>query len=126
MMPELTRRRIDERFATWEIWYEDVQVGAITQQEWDPNPVRSGFWKWSCGFYPIHRDQCFRGAAPTFGTAHAAFSGAWKMFLPQRTEAEFEASRRQNSGRLTNTLCGMPDIETSSAEANPVSLRRDV
>jgi hypothetical protein len=95
MMPELTRRRIDERFATWEIWYEDVQVGAITQQEWDPNPVRSGFWKWSCGFYPIHRDQCFRGAAPTFGTAHAAFSGAWKMFLPQRTEAEFEASRRQ-------------------------------
>jgi hypothetical protein len=95
MMPELTRRRIDERFETWEIWYGDVQVGAIAQQDWDPNPERSGIWKWSCGFYPVHRDRCFRGDAPTFETAHAAFAAAWKVFLPQCTEAEFKASRRQ-------------------------------
>jgi hypothetical protein len=95
VMQELTRRRTDDRFETWEIWYGDVQVGTIAQQDWDPNPERSGIWKWSCGFYPLHRDECFRGEARDFDTARAGFDAAWKVFLPRRTEAEFEACRRQ-------------------------------
>jgi hypothetical protein len=94
-MPKLTRHRVNAPLETWTIRYGDVQVGTIAQLDWDPNPERSGIWKWSCGFYPLYRDECFRGNAPTFETAHAAFSAAWKVFLPQRTEAEFEASRRQ-------------------------------
>ncbi len=96
MMPELTRRRTDDRFETWEIWYGDVQVGTIAQQDWDPNPERSGVWKWSCGFYPLHRDRMFQGRrADLRNGPRRAFDAAWKVFLPKRTEAEFEASRRQ-------------------------------
>jgi hypothetical protein len=95
MMPELTRRRTDDRFESWEIWYGDVQVGTIAQQDWDPNPERSGIWKWSCGFYPLHRDECIRGEAREFDTARARFDAAWNVFLPKRTEVEFEAWRRQ-------------------------------
>ncbi|WNV12834.1 hypothetical protein [Tardiphaga sp. 709] len=94
-MPELTRHRTDAPLETWTICYGDVDVGTISQQDWNPSSERSGIWKWSCGFYPIHRDQCFGGEAPTFETAHAAFFAAWKTFLSRRTEAEFEASRRQ-------------------------------
>jgi hypothetical protein len=35
------------------------------------------------------------GDAPTHKTAYAPFSAAWKVFLPERTEADFGASRRQ-------------------------------
>ena len=57
--------------------------------------TRRGRGKWSCGFYPLHRDQCFRGQALDFETARAGFDAAWNVFLPKRTEAEFEASRRE-------------------------------
>ena len=95
MMPELTRHRTNDRHETWTIRYGDVDVGTIAQQDWDPNPERSGVWKWSCGFYPLHPDKCFRGETSDFATAHAAFSAAWKVFSPKRTDAEFEAWRRQ-------------------------------
>jgi hypothetical protein len=95
MMPELTRQRTSDRHETWTIRYGDVDVGTIAQQDWDPNPERSGVWQWSCGFYPLHRDACFRGEAREFGAARAGFDAAWKLFLPRRTEAEFEACRRQ-------------------------------
>ncbi|WP_441281086.1 hypothetical protein [Tardiphaga sp. 862_B3_N1_1] len=62
-MPELTRQRTSDRHETWTIRYGDVDVGTIAQEDWDPNPERSGAWQWSCGFYPLHRDQCFRGVA---------------------------------------------------------------
>ncbi|KAA0076102.1 hypothetical protein [Tardiphaga sp. P9-11] len=95
MMPELTRRRTDDRFETWEIWYGDVQVGTIGLHDWDPTPERSCIWKWSCGFYPVQAGECYSGEALDFETARAAFDAAWKVFLQKRTEAEFEASRRQ-------------------------------
>jgi hypothetical protein len=85
MMPELTRHRTSDQHETWTIRFGYVDVGTIAQQGWDPNPERSGVWQWSCGFYPLHRDQW----------ARVAFDAAWKVFLPKRTEAEFEASRRE-------------------------------
>jgi hypothetical protein len=47
MMPELTRRRTDDRLDPWEIWYGDVQVGTIARQDWDrsePGEVEMVLW----------------------------------------------------------------------------------
>jgi hypothetical protein len=125
-MQELTRRRTDDRFETWEIWYGDLQVGTIAQQDWDPNPERSGIWKWSCGFYPLHRDQCFRGQALDFETARAGFDAAWKVFLPKRTEAEFQASRRQKQWTANKYALWDAGYRNKLGRSNPVRMWRDV
>lgn len=126
-MQELTRRRTDDRFETWQIWYGDLQVGTIAQQDWDPSPERSGIWKWSCGFYPLHRDECFRGAAREFDAARADFDAAWKVFLPRRTEAEFEASPpAETVDRQQIRAMGCWISEQARQRSDPVPMWRDV
>jgi hypothetical protein len=62
------------------------------------NPITSHPWEWTCGFYPGSRPGEHRyGTAATFDRARADFETAWRMFLSNRTEADFQAWRDQEA-----------------------------
>jgi hypothetical protein len=92
-MPELTRRRsTDAPDKCWHVYYGDVRVGTIA--------IRTGMppgedpWQWNCGFYPgSHPGECTDGTAATFKRARADFEKAWREFLSNRTEADFQTWR---------------------------------
>jgi hypothetical protein len=94
-MPELTRRRSpDAPDECWHIHYGDVRVGTIA--------IRTGIpphedpWGWACGFYPgSHPAEYTSGAGATFDQARADFEAAWRVFLSNRTEADFQAWREE-------------------------------
>jgi hypothetical protein len=53
-------------------------------------------WSWACGFYPgCHPRECSGGTTETFEQARADFEDAWRVFLANRTEADFRAWREQ-------------------------------
>jgi hypothetical protein len=94
-MPALTRRRSpDHSQECWLIYYGDVQVGAIAERTGDPHNTEP--WEWRCGFYPGSRPgECTSGTAETFDEARADFEAVWKVFLSNRTEADFQEWRDQ-------------------------------
>ncbi|HEV3270725.1 MAG TPA: hypothetical protein VGZ93_00920 [Candidatus Methylacidiphilales bacterium] len=94
-MPELTRRRSpDHREEWWEIYYGDIHAGTISERTGNPHDTEP--WEWRCGFYPGSRPgECTSGTAETFDDARAEFETAWKVFLANRTEADFRAWRDQ-------------------------------
>jgi hypothetical protein len=60
------------------------------------NPSDTDQWGWRCGFYPGSRPgECTGGTAADFDQARTAFEAAWRVFLPKRTEADFQAWRDQ-------------------------------
>jgi hypothetical protein len=98
-MPFLTRRRDpDSREETWLIFYGDVHVGTIAQRSGNPSGIDA--WSWRCGFYPgSNTGDESHGTAADFQAARAAFESAWSVFLPKRTEADFEAWRHDLDSR---------------------------
>lgn len=93
-MRELTRRRYRERPDCWHVYYGDVQVGTIATGPGVPVDVDQ--WGWQCGFYPgSHPGDHKDGTAATFEEARAEFEAAWAVYLPKRTEADFEEWRNQ-------------------------------
>ena len=62
------------------------------------NPHDTEPWEWQCGFYPGSRPgECTSGTAETLTEARANFEAAWKVFLANRTEADFQAWRDQEA-----------------------------
>jgi hypothetical protein len=58
------------------------------------NPHDTEPWEWRCGFYPGSRPgECSSGTADTFDEARAGFEAAWRVFLSNRIEADFQALR---------------------------------
>jgi hypothetical protein len=98
-MPTLTRRRDpDSREESWLIFCGDVHVGTIGRRS--GNPTSTDPWDWSCGFYPgSNTGDESHGTAVDFEAARAAFESAWSVFLPKRTEADFEAWRHDRDSR---------------------------
>jgi hypothetical protein len=95
-MPQLTRRRYPERPDCWHIYFDDVHVGTIAIRSGIPHD--KDLWGWSCGFYPgSHPGEHLYGTAATFEQARADFEAAWKVFLAERTEADFQAWRDQEA-----------------------------
>jgi hypothetical protein len=94
-MPELTRRRsLDHSHECWHVYYGDVQAGTITIRSGNPNDTDP--WEWSCGFYPgSHPREHRNGTALTFEEARDMFEEAWKIFLSNRTEPDFQQWRDQ-------------------------------
>jgi hypothetical protein len=90
-MPALTRRRsTDAPEECWHIYYGDVQVGTIAIRVGIPRDEVP--WGWICGFYPgTHPGEQTTGTAVTFNQAREAFEAAWRVFLANRTEADFQA-----------------------------------
>ncbi len=78
-MPELTRRRYNERPDCWRIYYGDVRVGTVARRTGNPHDTHP--WLWSCGFYPgSHLGEFQNGTASTFDDARADFESAWHAF----------------------------------------------
>ena len=96
-MPALTRRRSpDAPQATWLVYYGDVRVGSIALRS--GNPAATDPWGWSCGFYPgSHPREHQSGTAATFDQARADFEAAWRVFLSNRTEADFNEYRKHRA-----------------------------
>jgi hypothetical protein len=93
--PALTRRRDpDAHQETWLVYYGDVHAGTIMRCVGNPNMAPQ--WQWRCGFYPgSELGECKSGTAPSFEAARAAFLAAWRVFLSNRTEADFQEWRDQ-------------------------------
>jgi hypothetical protein len=49
-MPELTRKRVNNRPMTWHVHYAGVRVGVVVERS--GAPPSSDQWQWCCGFYP--------------------------------------------------------------------------
>ena len=79
--------------APWHIRYAGVRVGVISERS--GAPPSSNQWEWHCGFYPGSNpgDQRY-GTAATFDDARAAFQAAWRDYLPNRTESDFDEWRQ--------------------------------
>src|SRR5712671_7746828 len=133
-MPELTRRRsTDAREECWHIYYGDIHVGTIAIRTGSPHDEDP--WQWCCGFYPgSHPGEHQNGTAATFDQARSDFEAAWKVFLANRTEADFQAWRDQRDWtaekyrRFDRHERMPPDWRASGLEAtfrrsNPVAAR---
>jgi len=96
-MPSLIRSRdplVDQE--TWRIYYGDVLAGTIAQCV--GNPGAAPMWQWRCGFDPGSRPgECTGGTAASFDQARADFEAAWRIFLANRTQADFEEWREQRA-----------------------------
>jgi hypothetical protein len=92
-MPALTRRRSsDHRHECLHLYFGDIHAGTITIRSGNPHDTNA--WEWTCSFYPgSHPGEHTNGTAPTFGEARAEFEEAWRVFLSNRTEADFREWR---------------------------------
>jgi hypothetical protein len=92
-MPALTRRRSEnQHHVTWQVYYDDINVGFIGERSGVPVDVVR--WAWSCGFYPgLDPGQHRNGTAETFDLARTAFEAAWKDLLPKVPEGAFDEYR---------------------------------
>jgi hypothetical protein len=87
-MPTLTRRCDPKaNVDTWHVYY--VRVGPIAIHTGIPHDEDP--WEWLCGFYPgSHPGERTHDTGATFDETRAGFNEAWCIFLPKRTEADFE------------------------------------
>jgi len=90
-MPKLTRRLTwRESPDDWSIFYGDIGVGRIMRHQGTAKVM----WRWVVGFYPgAHPRDNVSGTADNFEQASEQWKAAWERYLPDRTEAEFEAYR---------------------------------
>jgi hypothetical protein len=96
-MPAFARRRNpDARQESWLVYYGDVRVGTIAIRS--GNPFGTDPWQWRCGFYPgRHSSECTSGTAASFDQARGDFEEAWRVFLANRTEADFDEYRKHRA-----------------------------
>jgi len=89
----LTRRRnLEASDECRQIYFGDVRVGTIAIRTGNPHDTDP--WEWWCGFYPgSHPREHQSGTAATFDHARADFEAASRVFLSNRTEADFQAWR---------------------------------
>jgi hypothetical protein len=92
-MPALTRRLSDDPHReVWHVYFGDVQIGTIGQRAGVPKSVDQ--WGWSVGFYPGSKPgEHVAGSAVDYDQARSKFNAAWRIFLANRTEADFQAWR---------------------------------
>src|ERR1700737_486542 len=92
-MLALTRRQsTDAREECWHLYDGDVHAGTIAIRTGIPHDEDP--WGWICGFYPGSQPgEHQTGTAATFDQARADFEAAWRVFLSNRTEADFQAWR---------------------------------
>jgi hypothetical protein len=92
-IPALTRRRdLEAQDECWHVYYGDVRAGTIVKRF--GIPLEEDPFGWACAFYPgCHPREQTHGTAATFDKARVAFEEAWRVFLSNRTEADFREWR---------------------------------
>jgi hypothetical protein len=73
-MPELTRRRSEDRQDCWHIYYGDVHAGTIAMRVGNPHDTDQ--WEWTCGFYPGSKPGEIQSTRPRHSTMPALISRA--------------------------------------------------
>ena len=72
------------------MFYGDACAGTIARRTSAPNDADG--WEWGCGFYPgTELGEGSSGIGATFEAAPDGFDGGWRILLPTRTEADFQA-----------------------------------
>jgi hypothetical protein len=79
-----------------------VDCALISKLATDPQKKELSFgtdpWQWRCGFYPgSEPGDCTSGTAATFDQARADFEEAWRIFLANRTDADFDEYRKHRA-----------------------------
>jgi len=95
-MPALSRRRDPDNThqETWLVYHGDVHVGTIMRCVGNPNAAPQ--WQWRCGFYPgSDPGECKNGTAASYEAARSAFLAAWRVFLSNGIDADFQEWRDQ-------------------------------
>ena len=114
-------RATDAREECWHVFYDDVHVGSIAIRA--GNPHDEDPWEWHCGFYPgSNPGKQQNGTAATFDEARADFEYAWRVFLSNRTEAEFQSWRDQRD--WTARKYAMCEAGERFPSQKPSSLRK--
>ncbi len=102
-------RRADAEPDSWSIWYDNVCVGSIAKQPW--NTQHGIRWLWTCGFQPGATPKDYSsGLTDTFEEARDQWQAAWEVYLPRRTDIDFE-EWRQHQRFMANKMAGrlLPD-----------------
>ena len=113
---KLTRRRLNERFESWGIFYDDVRVGGLSEIHGTEGRM---IWQWSCGFYPgCTPRQQGAGNEDTFEDARVAFRAAWQMLQAQITPAMIDEWRKHQAFMtwkyaMWDSDCRMPTQTTT-------------
>jgi hypothetical protein len=83
-----------------------LRVGTIGKRAGVPNDVDQGGWQ--CSFYPTsHSGWHVDGTAATFDRARTSLRRhGWASYLPDCTEADFQAYRAQRDWTPASTRCG--------------------
>ena len=73
-----------------------MRAGAIAKRIGIPSGEDP--WGWSCGFYPgCHPREETHGTTATFDQARFEFKEAWRVFLSNRTESDFQEWRAEQA-----------------------------
>ena len=94
-MSQLTLRPDNDphRPGEWFVYFGDVRIGHIGKRT--GISAHAPQWGWSCGFCPgCDPGKQANGTAETFEEARAGFEPAWSKLAATRTEAHYEAWRR--------------------------------
>jgi hypothetical protein len=96
MTDKQVTRRADAEPESWSIWYDDVCVGGISRLPGHPKR-EVGRWLWTCGFQPGGAPKDYSsGPTDTFEEARDQWQAAWEVYLPRRTDFDFEEWRQHD------------------------------
>ena len=121
--PSLPAAAISKPAKCRQIYFGDVRVGTIAIRTGNPHDTDP--WEWWCGFYPgSHPRERQSGTAATFDQARADFEAASRVFLSNRTEADFQAWVMSETRSLANMRSGTPATGCRPTSGNPASPAR--
>jgi hypothetical protein len=90
------RRNPDARQESWQVCYSDVRVGSIAMRSAiRPTPTRGAGA--AASIRAAIQRECTSGTAATFDQARADFEESWRVFLANRTEADFDEYRKHRA-----------------------------
>jgi hypothetical protein len=90
-MTALTRRKDPHRADRWNVYADDIAIGAIGRRAGVPLHVDQ--WEWNCGLHPMTA----AGTAASFDAAREAFAAAWAELEPRIPTEALDAHRRQRA-----------------------------
>jgi hypothetical protein len=114
-MPALARRRYPERHECWHVYYGDIHAGTIALPM---TKIRGAEAADSIQVAILANAPI--GSAPTFDDARADFEAASRVFLLERTEADFQGWREAQAWTAWKYKCGRPG--TGSPPNRPVAV----
>jgi len=102
-MPTLTRKRVNDRPATWHVHYAGVRVGVIVERSGVANTAEP--WQWCCGFYP--------GSHPGESRSSALSTILWRNYAARDLPFPDRGTLAFLTGLIvadTESMCGVAAV----------------